>query len=330
MILHLHGAGHYHPANIIDNAFLTNLDIGTTGEWIEQRVGISTRHTALPLAYIAETRNRDPREATGAAEEQAFHMAAAAARMAIARAGIPLDQVGLVVAGGSSPDFGAPANANLVAAELNLDVPAFDLNSACSTFAYQMHCIRAAGTLAAGKFVLLVQPENLTKSVDYSDRRTAVLMGDAATAVLVSSTVAGAASCDFTVIGGSPKDWAHVRIPARGYLDQEGTAVQRFAIRRTVELARPLVAHGTYFIGHQANLLVLNAVARQCSLDDRFHHHNVARRGNCGAAGAPSVLSENWDSYVAQKASVGIAVVGAGLSWGAMMLRFGNGKGEES
>lgn len=320
-MLHVLGVGHYHPSAIIDNAFLESLDIGTDENWIVERVGIHRRHTALPLSYIRDTRNRDPRDARHAATENAAQMAAAAARVALTRAGVDASDVGLVVAGGSSPDYGAPAYANLIAAELNIDVPTFDLNAACSTFAYQMHWLRCAAS-GMPRFTLLVQPENLTKSVDYSDRRTAVLMGDSAAAFVVSGVEHGAARCEYTSIGSQPLLWQKVQIPARGFLQQDGTAVQTFAIRRTVEIARPLVRDGSYFVGHQANLLMLTSAAQRCGVPCQRHHHNVSIRGNCGAAGAPSVVSENWDRYCAEGARVVIGVVGAGLSWGSMTLQF--------
>ena len=98
--LYIHGMGHFHPDNIVDNAFLEELDIGTNEEWILERVGIHVRRTVLPLDYIRETKNSDPRLGQEAAEIDSRQCAAAAADMALQRAGISRQQIGMVIAGG--------------------------------------------------------------------------------------------------------------------------------------------------------------------------------------------------------------------------------------
>ena len=99
MTLHLHGLGHFHPTNEITNRFLEELDIGTSDEWIMERVGIRSRRTTLPLDYIRATRNADTRAGLEAADVTNPQMAAHAARMAIERAGIEPSQIGMVVSG---------------------------------------------------------------------------------------------------------------------------------------------------------------------------------------------------------------------------------------
>ena len=128
-MLYLHGLGHYHPESEITNRFLEDLDIGTSDAWIMERVGIRSRRTVLPLDYIRETRNRDPREALEAAQISGPEMGARAARMAIRRAGIDVSEIGMVVSGCSAPDTASPAEACNVAGLLDLEVPAFDINS---------------------------------------------------------------------------------------------------------------------------------------------------------------------------------------------------------
>ena len=88
MTIHLHGVGHFHPPNEITNKFLEELDIGTDDAWILERVGIRSRRTVMPLDYIMETRNREPRAALEAAVVSGPEMGAHAARMAIERAGL--------------------------------------------------------------------------------------------------------------------------------------------------------------------------------------------------------------------------------------------------
>src|SRR4051812_3495343 len=130
--MYLHAVGHFHPSAVIDNAFLENLGIDTNDQWIMERVGIRSRHTVLPLDYIKTTRNKDPRGAMEAATMSNAETGAAAARMALERAGLKPQDIGMVLAGGCSPDECIPAESNRIAAELNIDSPCIDVSAACS------------------------------------------------------------------------------------------------------------------------------------------------------------------------------------------------------
>ncbi|MBC8186578.1 MAG: ketoacyl-ACP synthase III, partial [Proteobacteria bacterium] len=134
MSLNLLGLGHFHPENEITNRFLEELDIGTNDEWILERTGIRSRRTALPLDYIRETRNRDPREATQAALVSNAAMGGQAARMALDRAGVSTSDVGLLIGGGCAPDTASPAEACNIGAELEVEAACLDISSACSSF----------------------------------------------------------------------------------------------------------------------------------------------------------------------------------------------------
>ena len=325
--LYVHGLGHFHPENVIDNAFLESLDIGTAEGWILERVGIHTRRTVLPLDYIRQTRNADPRAAQEAALHSNAETGRRAALLAIERAGIRLDQVGMVVAGGCSPDHAIPAEASTIAAALGLEVPAFDLNTACSSFLSQLHLLRSMDGLAP--FVLVVNPENTTRVIDYRERSTAVLWGDGTSAAVVSTTEAAPLRVTGSTLASSPAGWREVHTPRTGHFTQNGSAVQRFAIKTTgacldqmLPRAREKVAATggqLRFVGHQANRLMLEAVARRAELDPESHWHNVARLGNTGAAGAPTVLSEHWDELKAGDV-VMMVTVGSGLTWASAFL----------
>src|SRR5688572_9959055 len=110
-MLYLHGLGHFHPENVIDNAFLESLDIGTNDEWILERVGIAERRTVLPLDYIRQTRNADPRAAHEASLYSNAQTAARAAELALERAGLQASEIGMVIAGGCSAQYLIPAEA---------------------------------------------------------------------------------------------------------------------------------------------------------------------------------------------------------------------------
>jgi 3-oxoacyl-[acyl-carrier-protein] synthase-3 len=333
--LHLHGLGHFHPENELSNKFLEELDIGTTNEWIVERVGIRERRTVLPLDYIRETRNQDVRGAAEAAHHTSAGMGARAAELAIQRAGIDTSRIGMVISGSSAPTMVCPAEGAFVAKQLGLEVPSFDLNSACTTFLAQLFHLSMMSPERVPEFVLIVQTETLTTTVDYADRNTAVLFGDAAAAAVVSLRVPGVARVSNVAVQSSPQGADKVVIPRTGYFSQDGRAVQMFAIKRTREGYERVAEERRdeaesegrvlHFVGHQANLRVLEQVCQRCDIPPERHQSNVELHGNAGGASAPSVLSMHWDKYRPED-DVGVSVVGGGLTWGRGLIRFGAAK----
>jgi 3-oxoacyl-[acyl-carrier-protein] synthase-3 len=324
--LYLHGVGHFHPENVIDNRFLEDLDIGTSDSWILERVGIRERRTVLPLDYIRRTRNADVRGAYEAALYTNVETARRAALHALSRAGLAPKDIGMVVSGACTTDASIPAEACRVAAALGIEAVAFDIASACSSFGAQLHVLSQMGP-ALPPYVLVVNPENTTRVVNYADRSSAVLWGDGTSAAVVSSQVPARARVVTTTLDSSPAGCDSVRIPRFGHFTQDGSAVQRFAIKATLAAVRDIlssarervaVTGGTIrFIGHQANRLMLEAVAQRIEVG--AHWHNVELFGNTGAAGAPTVMSQHWEE-LADGDVVVLAVVGSGLTWSSMQI----------
>lgn len=323
--LFVHGLGHFHPENCIDNAFLTSLQIGTDENWILERVGIRTRRTVLPLDYIVRTKNEHPTEAAHWSVYTNAETGARAARMAIERAGIRPEQVGLVIGGGCSPQYSIPAEACQVAALLGISAPSFDLASACSSFAVQLHYLRMMRPEALPDYILVLNVENTTRTVDYRDRRTAVLWGDGSAAAIVSPRVPAPVRVRHSVVHSDPSGWNKVVIPAGGHFTQDGSAVQGFAIRKSVATFNELAPHlrgpreEVFFVGHQANLLMLHSVRERVGVDPTRHLFNVDAFGNCGAAGAPGVLSQHWET-LPPRGEIVLVVVGSGLTWGGLVI----------
>lgn len=325
--LYLHSVGHFHPENVIDNRFLEELDIGTSDDWILERVGIRQRRTVLPLDYIRKTRNADVREGREAALYSNAETGRRAGLLALARAGLSPSDIGLVIAGGCCPEPLPPSDACRIAAALNIDAPALDINSACSSFGAQLHLLAQRNQLP--DFVLVVNPENTTRVVDYSERSTCVLWGDATSAAVLSLAMPAPARVVFTLVESSPSGCGLVTIPRSGHFAQEGSAVQRFAIKTTLSCLERLLPEARaqaertggqlFFIGHQANALMLEAVARRAGLPHGAHLHNVADFGNTGAAGAPTVLSQNWERLKPGDGLL-LVVVGSGLTWAGLRL----------
>ena len=325
-MLYLHGLGHFHPENVITNRFLDELDIGSSEEWILERVGVYTRRTSLPLDYIKTTRNRDPRAAFEAGLYTNAQSGARAASLALERAGLKPEDVGMVVSGSSAPDYVIPAEAAIVAAELGIDVLCFDLNSACSTFGVQLKFLSDMRPEALPPYILVVNPENFTRTIDYSDRRTAALFGDGSSAAVVSASVPSKMVFEAFFSDSNPLSWDKVCIPRLGHFWQNGSAVQGFAIRKTTESLRKLqeafpINSGRFkFIGHQANFGMLKTVCERCCIPEKDHWHNVEDYGNTGGSSAPSVLSQNWDR-LSPGDHIALVMVGSGLTWVRTMLR---------
>lgn len=335
-MIYIHGAGHFHPENIIDNQFLEDLDIGTTDTWIRERVGIVSRRTVLDLDYIRSTRNQNPSAAREASLYSNAETGAQAGYMALEKAGLTSKDIGLVVSGSCSPQYSCPAEACTIAAQMNIDAPSFDINSACSSLAAQLNYVQQMDTKVSPEFFLLLSPENNTRAIDYNDRNNAVLWGDGSSALVVSKKHKSQFVIKHSLFTSSPAGWDKVTIPTGGWFKQEGRTVQSFAIKRCMMMIRKLREYvpvetqiDLKFIGHQANLMMLDSVCRMAEITQDNHYFNVDTYGNCGAAGAPSVLSMNWDQFKHGDRLV-LAVVGSGLSWGGGLIEVDDQSIEEN
>jgi 3-oxoacyl-[acyl-carrier-protein] synthase-3 len=293
------------------------------------RVGIRSRRTVLPLDYIRDTRNRDTRQAMDVALYTHADTGVLAAEMAVERAGITRDAIGMVIAGSSRPGLSIPADACHIAAALGVEAPAFDINSACTSMWIALYMLSNMKPESVPDYVLIVAPESLTTVVDYDDRSASVLWGDCTAAAIVSTRVPSRIQILDNTMESSPAGYEKVIVPIFGHFAQEGRTVQMFAIKKTVRCLRriqesfPSAGRTLNFVGHQANLRMLESVCRQCDIDKEQHHSNVVHFGNGGAAGAPSVISMRWDAWTDQD-DVAVIGVGSGLTWASFVLRFGN------
>ena len=330
--LQLHGLGHAHPENEISNKFLESLDIGTDEEWIMERVGIRSRRTSMSLEYIRETRNSDPRGAIEASVVSNAELGAQAARMAVERAGIAVSDVGMLIAGGCAPDTVSPAEACNIARLLELEVPSFDVNSACTSFFAGMNVLSMMQPEKLPPYVLLVAADVMTRTVDYNDRASAVLWGDGAAAALLSTREPARTRITGSMFAGSPAAADMIVVPRLGHFRQEGRRVQMFAIKKTTDFVKQLQAEYEdpdrifHFIGHQANLRMLETVCRRCGIDEHRHHYNVDWYGNSGSSSAAAVASMNWDKWAAGD-DLAMVGVGSGVAWSRYLIRFGAARG---
>ncbi len=327
MSLNLLGLGHFHPENEITNQFLEDLDIGTNDEWILERTGIRSRRTALPLDYIRETRNEDPRAAIEAAVISNAEAGARAAEMALARAGVLASDVGLLIGGGCAPDTVTPAEACNIGSLLGVEAACLDINSACSSFFAGLYMLSLMDAAKLPPIVLLVTAEPMTGTVDYTDRSSAVLWGDGALAAVLSTKESGCATLLGQTLTSDPAGHEKVVIPRLGHFRQQGRTVQTFAIRKTSDLyllmreSHQQDDRDFHFVGHQANLRMLESVCRRCEISDERHHFNCEFFGNTAGASSGGVISQNWDKWTPRD-DLCVVGVGAGLTWGSYLMRF--------
>ena len=304
--MYINIAKKYFPKEVLDNKFFEER-MDTSDEWITSRVGIKERRRcreANPTVFLGLKAVRQlPKEA--------------------------LKDLDCIIVAASVSQWHTPSTANLIAKELGIDgVPCFDIKSACSSFIYGARVIQ--GLLATGyQKILFIISETLTSATDYTDRATAVLFGDGAVACIFSNEPGGFEVIDLFIDSKSSGAYA-VRTPIGGYTFQEGNKVQNFAVRYSIKashdllkrnkLKGPVAKHVDYLILHQANLVMMKSVTDNLGLKRNQLLQNIVYYGNTGAVGAASVLAENWT-----KINIGeqvlVTVVGAGLSWGSMLLK---------
>jgi 3-oxoacyl-[acyl-carrier-protein] synthase-3 len=319
--------GVHTPERKLTNAELSTM-VDTSDEWIKTRSGIAERRIAGP-------------------DENPSDMGAKAAAKALERAGLTPADVDLLIVATMTPDVPFPSTACLLQAKLGLrrDIPCFDVSAACSGFVYALQVAKDMMRSGAYRRTLVVGSEKLSSVVDWSDRTTCVLFGDGAGAVLLETTpeknvgllgnILGADGNNAELLhcagGGSaaPATAESLR-DGKHFLRMNGKEVFRHAVRVMAESCERVLAkcdvksqQVAWFIPHQANSRILEAVASQLNVGmDRFPS-NLERYGNTSAASIPLALEEAWkDGKIKHDDLVLIVAFGAGLTWGATLLRW--------
>lgn len=326
---YIQGMGHYHPETRLDNDFFDSLNIGSNAEWIEERTGIESRRSVLSIPdlkalkegriTLSQLREAGLVESIADIAEKAWESMSGS---------LPGDYCpDLLMCGTSVPDYAIPANACTIAKRLNFRTASFDANSACSSFVVNLHLARSLIASGFHKKVSIFNPERYSLRLNFEDRNSCVLFGDGSACAAVSNEAdLGGLKIIDTIIDSDPQGCELVQIPDDGFFSQNGKAVQKFAITRTIEITRALLDRNQlfakdiqYFTGHQANLRMVTSASERLGIDPSNHIFNVDKFGNQGAAGAPAVLSMNWNRF--QKGDkIVVAVVGSGLTWGAALL----------
>lgn len=327
--------GHYHPRQVIDNDFFTELDIGSEASWVGERTGIQERRSVLAKSDLLALRRGDvtlDEIRRGGRLMTLAEMGEQAWQVAAKRNPSILEGVDLVLCGTSIPDYDIPANACTIAAKIGLECTAFDVNSACSSFLAVMSVARGMIQSGQSKKVAVFVSERYSTRLDYTDRASCVLFGDGCGMAVVEADdreLPHPKSLEVvdTQLVSAPSKFDLVQIPVGGYFYQNGKAVQKFAITRTMEATKKILERNqlttdqvTYFIGHQANLRMLTSAAEKLGFGADQHLFNVDYYGNQGGAGAPAVMSTHWDRFKTGDL-ICMAVVGSGLTWGSALFR---------
>jgi 3-oxoacyl-[acyl-carrier-protein] synthase III len=303
--------GHYQPPNVLTNDDLAEM-VETSDEWIRSRVGISERRIA--------------------GDETVADMAAAAAEKALAGSGLTAADVDLVAVATCSSVDRCPNVATRIAAKLGIHAPAaYDLNTACSGFSYAMatadHAIRAG----AARNAIVVGAEKLTDFTDFTDRSTCILFGDGAGAAVLTATGEGEEAGVGPVLWGSAPERGDVVVIEgwRPYIQQEGQTVFRWATSTLPELARQACERAgvdpselAAFIPHQANLRIIEPLARKLGAPDAVVARDIIESGNTSAASVPLAWSKLIERReIPSGAPVLLFGFGGGLTYAGQVVR---------
>jgi 3-oxoacyl-[acyl-carrier-protein] synthase-3 len=298
---------------------LAGRGIETSDEWIVARTGIRQRHIAEPGVGSAE-------------------LGARAAQTALQSAGVAVDSVDLIVVATSTPDQIFPSCACLIQARLgHPGCAAFDVQAVCSGFVYALAV--AESMIVAGKHrrALVVGTEVFSRILDWNDRSTCVLFGDGAGAVVIeASDQPGIVESELRADGSqagilcAAGRISHGAIEGTPYLAMDGQAVFKLAVSALGASALDVLAQAQvrtaeldWFIPHQANIRIMNAIARRLGLPDSKVVVTVDRHGNTSAASVPLALDVAVrDGRIRTGDLVMLQGVGGGFTWGSVLLRW--------
>lgn len=309
------------PKKVVSNDDLARV-MDTSDEWIRSRTGIGTRHIAV--------------------EETTTSMAVKAAKKAFDASKVSIDELDLIIAATVSPDYIFPTLACEVQAALGArNATAFDVGAGCSGFLFALATADAYFRTGRYKNALIIGAETLSKMMDWSDRSTCVLFGDGAGAAVVSaegdqllSMVQGsdgaggmALKCDNRSVSNL---FHQVAAENYSYTEMNGSEVYKFAVRtvpnaigEALEQADVQVDDVKFFILHQANMRIIESVAKRLGQPREKFPTNLQECGNVSAASVPILLDQvHKDGMIHKGDKIVLAGFGAGLTWGSCVIEW--------
>ena len=304
--------GGYQPARVVTNDELAQT-VDTTDEWIRSRVGIASRRIAGPDETVAD-------------------MAVQAGGKALAASGLSPDDIDLVIVATCTPEVQIPNTAATVARRLGVMAPgAYDMNAACAGFCYALANASDAVRTGTARNVLVVGAEKLSQWVDWTDRSTCIIFADGAGAAVVGPVADPADSPGIgPVVWGSDGDLADkIYIKDRNsYIFQEGQAVFRWATTALAPIARAACERAgvdpkelAAFVPHQANLRIIEAIARRIGAPQAIVASDIVNAGNTSSASIPLALSRMRErGEIGSGAPALLVGFGAGMCYAAQVI----------
>ena len=300
--------GHYQPSQVVTNDDLA-ATIETDDEWIQSRVGIKERRIAPE-------------------GESEVDMAIQAGGKALAASGLVATDIDLVIVATCTPESTIPNVAGRVAHRLGIGAPgAFDVNAACAGFCYALAAADAAVRSGAARHVLVVGTEKLSQWIDWTDRSTAVIFADGAGAAVVGPSETPGIG---PVVWGSAGDKYDAIIidDRKSFLRQEGQTVFRWATTAMHPVAKEACERAgvepselAAFVPHQANLRIIETIARKLGATNAVIARDIVLAGNTSAASIPLALSRMIER--GEVRSGGLALLlgfGAGLAYAGQVI----------
>jgi 3-oxoacyl-[acyl-carrier-protein] synthase-3 len=303
------GMGHYRPANVITNFDLIARGVDTDDEWIKSRVGIAERRWADP-------------------DETVVDMAEAAGSKALANSGVSAADVDFVIVATCTMPEPVPAAAPQLAARLGIEAPgAYDISSGCSGFVYSVGAASAAIRAGQARNVLVVASERFSGWLDMNDRSTCIILGDGAGAAVIGAS---------DEVGTGPIVWGSdgaqhdsVAIDAESrFFRQEGQAVYRWATSQMAPVALEACRRAgvdptelAAFIPHQANLRIIDSIAKRLGATNAIVARDIVTSGNTSAASIPLAMSRMVErGEIPSGAPVLLLGFGSGLAYAAQVV----------
>lgn len=310
------GTGSYLPEKQLTNLELESI-LNTSDEWIVARTGISSRSIAQPY-------------------ETTSYMAAKAAENALNAAGLEADDIDLILVATCTPDYFFPGTACYVqhALKIKKPIPAFDVGAACSGFVYVMDIAKQYVATGAAKHVLVIGSESMSKAVDWTDRTTCVLFGDGAGAVVLSASdregILGSvvhASYDVEKLlnlNNATFDNQRAMIGMRGNeVFKLAVKIMGDVVDEVLEISQLKQSDIQWLIPHQANMRIIQAIAKKLRLPMAQVIVTIKNQGNTSAASIPLALDYAIRSNQIKRDEVLlIESFGGGMTWGAMVIRY--------
>jgi 3-oxoacyl-[acyl-carrier-protein] synthase III len=303
--------GGYQPDKVVTNDDLAKI-VDTNDEWIRSRVGIVSRRIA-------------------ADDETVTDMAEAAGAKALAASGLAPEDIDLVIVATCTPEAPIPNVAASVAHRLGITAPgAYDLNAACAGFSYAIGVAADSVRAGSARHVLVIGAEKLSSWIDWTDRSTCIIFADGAGAAVVGPTPDGEPSGIGPVVWGSDGDMAErIMVTGRtGTLRQDGQTVFRWATTALAPVALEACTRAgvtpadiSAFVPHQANLRIIEAIARKLGIPRERVADDIVHAGNTSSASIPLALSRMAEQGRLQPGTSALLLgFGAGLSYAAQVI----------